>query len=80
MRRPAQVLAGLLDDWTALLTTAVTLETQVQHNVDVAKLKDQIVQAKADLAAEEARMDEERAALDARSQEIQAQNYRLTLD
>ena len=44
------------------------------------KLKDQITQAKADLAAEEARMDEERAALDAQSQLIQAQNYRLMLD
>ena len=79
-RRPAQVLAVLLDTLTALLTTMVTPETQDQHNTDVTKLKDQIAQAKAELAAEEARMDEERAALDARSQEIQAQNYRLTLD
>ena len=65
MHRLAQVLASLLDDWTALLTTAVTPETQVKHNADIAKLKDQIVQAKAHLAAEEARMDEERATLDA---------------
>ena len=79
-RRPTQVLAGLLDDLMALLTIVVTLETQVQHNADVTKLRDQITQAKADLAAEEARMDEERAALDAQSQLIQAQNYRLMLD
>ena len=58
-RRPAQVLADLLDDLTALLTTAVTPETQVQHNADVTKLKGQITQAKADLVAEEARMDDE---------------------
>jgi len=78
--RPAQVLAGLLDTLTTLLTTTVTPETQDQHNADVAKLKDQITQAKADLAAEEARMAEERAALDAQSQKIQAQNYWLMLD
>ena len=60
-RRLAQVLAGLLDALTALLTMAVTPKTQDQHNADVTKLKDQIIQAKADLAAEEARMAEERA-------------------
>ena len=63
-----------------LFRSSVTPETQVQHNVDVTKLRDQITQAKADLATEEARMDEERAALDAQSQLIQAQNYRLMLD
>src|SRR4051812_22680756 len=40
----------------------------------------QIAQAKEDLAAEDVRMAEERAALDAQSQLIQAQNYRLALD
>ena len=39
-RQPAQVLSGLLDAWTTLLTTAVTLETQDQHNVEVTKLRD----------------------------------------
>ena len=62
-RAPAQVLSGLLDAWANLLTTAVTLETQDQHNTEVTKLKDQITQAKEDLAAEEVRMAEERAAL-----------------
>ena len=52
MRRPAQVLSGLLDDWTTLLTTTVTPETQDQHNAEVTELQDQITQAKEDLAAE----------------------------
>ena len=69
-----------MDAWATLLTTAVTPETQDQHNADIAKLKDQITQAKEDLAIEDARMAEERAALDAQSQQIQAQNYRLMLD
>ena len=53
---------------------------QDQHNADVAKLKGQTAQAKENLAAEDTRMAEERAALDAQSQQIQAQNYRLLLD
>ena len=79
-RRPAQVLSGLMDAWATLLTTAVTPETQDQHNADIVKLKDQITHAKEDLATEDARMAEERAALDAQSQQIKAQNYRLMLD
>ena len=50
-----------------MLTTAVTPETQDQHNAEVTELRDQITQAKEDLAAKEARMTEERAALDAQS-------------
>ena len=46
----------------------------------MAKLQDQITQAKEDLAAEETRMAEERAALEAQAQRIQAENYRLLLD
>ena len=46
------------------------MDNRDQHNADVTKLKDQIAQARADLAAEEARMDEERATLDAQSQKI----------
>ena len=80
MRRPAQVLSGLMDASATLLTTVVTPETQDQHNANIAKLKDQITQAKEDLAAEDARLAEERATLDAQSQQIQAQNYRLMLD
>ena len=44
-----------------------------QHNAEIAKVKDQITQAKADLAAENARMATERA-------ELEAQAYRLRLD
>ena len=80
MRWPAQVLSGLLDPWTMLLAIAVTLETQDRHNAEVTKLRDQITQAKEDLAAEETRMVDERAALDAKSQRIQAENYQLMLD
>lgn len=69
-----------MDAWATLLTTAVTPETRDQHNADVAKLKDQITQATEDLGIEDARMAEERAALDAQSQGIQAQNYQLMLD
>ena len=79
-RRPAQVLSGLLDAWTMLLTMTVTPETQDRHNAEVTKLRDQITQAKEDLAAEETGMAEERAALDAQSQRIHAKNYRLLLD
>ncbi len=79
-RRPAQVLSGLMDAWATLLTMAVTPETRDQHNADIARLKDQITQAKEDLAAEEIRMTEERAALDAQAQRIQAENYRLLMD
>ena len=74
-RRPAQVLSGLLDAWTTLLATTVTPGTQDRHNTEVAKLRDQITQAKEDLAAKETRMAEERAALDAQAQRIQAENY-----
>ena len=69
-RQPAQVLSGLMDAWATLLTKAVTPATQDQHNGDIANLKDQITQAKEDLAAEETRMAEERAALDAQAQRI----------
>ena len=44
-----------------------------QHNAEIAKVKDQITQAKADLAAENARMATVRA-------EMEAQAYRLRLD
>ena len=80
MHRPAQVLSGLLDAWMTLLTTTVTPETQDQHNTEVTKLRNHITQAKEDVVAEEARMTKERAALDAQSQQIQAQNYRLMMD
>ena len=56
-----------------LLAAEVDAANQDQHNAQIAKVKDQITQAKVDLAAENARMATERA-------ELEAQAYRLRLD
>ena len=72
VRRPAQVLAVLMDAWATLLTATVTPDTRNQHDAEVARLKEQIAQAKEDLVAEDIRMTEEQAALNAQSQQIQA--------
>ena len=53
---------------------------QDQHNAAITKLRDEIAQAKEELSAENARMAEERTALDAQAQRIQSQSYRLMLD
>ena len=65
VRPPAQVLTDLLDNLTTLLAANVNPANQDQHNTEVAKLRDEIAQAKEDLAAENARMTAERATLDA---------------
>ena len=80
MRPPAQVLTDLLDKLTTLLTAVVYPADQDQHNAVVAKLRDEIAQAKEELNAENARMAEEQAALDAQAQRIQSESYRLMLD
>ena len=72
MRPPAQVLSELFDA-LAVLMAEVNPPDQDVHNTEIAKVKEQITQAKADLAAEDTRMAAERAALD-------AQAYRLMLD
>ena len=72
MRPPAQVLSKLFDALAVLMAEA-NLADQDVHNAEIAKVREQITQAKADLAAENARMTIERAALD-------AQAYRLMLD
>ena len=64
VRLPAQVLSELLEALTTLLTVEVTPLNQAQHNVDMAKLHDEIDQAKEDLNAENTRMAMERAALE----------------
>ena len=69
---PAQVLSDLFDALAVLMAEANPADQDV-HNAEIAKVKEQITQAKADLAAENARMTAERAALD-------AQAYRLMLD
>ena len=56
MRPPAQVLSELLEALATLLTAEVTPVNQAQHNMDVAKLGDEIAQAKEDLNVENTRM------------------------
>ena len=60
-------MSGLLDALATLLTTEVNPDNRDEHNAEVTKLWDQITQAKEDLAAEETKMDDDRAALDAQS-------------
>ena len=72
MRPPAQVLSELFDA-LAVHKAEVNPPEQDVHNMEIAKVKEQITQAKADLAAEDTRMAAERTALD-------AQAYRLMLD
>ena len=72
MRPPAQVLSELFDALAVLMAEANPADQGV-HNPEIAKVKEQITQAKADLAGEDTRMATERAALD-------AQAYRLMLD
>nr|XP_020189043.1 uncharacterized protein LOC109774690 [Aegilops tauschii subsp. strangulata] len=59
---------------------AVNPADQDQHNAAVAKLRDEIAQAKEELNAENARMAKERASLYAQAQWIQSESYRLMLD
>ena len=42
MRLPAQVLSELLDALATLLAAEVTPAIQAQHNVEVAKLRDEV--------------------------------------
>src|SRR3954469_10539615 len=72
VRPPAQVLSDLFDALAALMAEA-NLTDQDAHSAEIAKVREQINQAKADLAAEEVRMAAERATLD-------AQAYKLMLD
>ena len=55
------------------MSAEVDAAARDQHDAEILKLKDQIAQAKADLAAENARMATERA-------ELEAQAYRIRLD
>ena len=65
-RPSAQVLSDLFDALAVLMAEANPADQEV-HNAEIAKVKEQITQAKADLAAENARMTTERAALDAQA-------------
>ena len=55
VRPPAQVLFELLEALATLQTIEVTPANQAQHKVDVAKLRDEIAQAKEVLNDENAR-------------------------
>ena len=72
MHPSAQVLSELFDVLAVLMAEVNPLD-QDAHNTEIAKVKEQITQAKADRAVEDTRMTAERAALD-------AQAYRLMLD
>ena len=62
---PTQVLTELLEDLAPLMGVEVTPGKQEHHKVVVAKLRDEIAQAKEELAAENTRMATEQAVLDA---------------
>ena len=49
---PAQVLSDLFDALATLMAAEVDAAARDQHNAEIAKVKDQITQGKADLAAE----------------------------
>ena len=70
----------LMDKLTTLLTAVVEPADQAQHDVEVAHVREEMVQAKENLAAEEVRMAAERAALDVRAQQLQAETFRLSVD
>ena len=72
VRPSAQVLSDLFDALATLMAEVNPVD-QDAHNAEIAKVKDQITQAKADLAAEDTRIAVEQAALD-------AQAYRIMLD
>ena len=72
MPPPVQVLSDRFDALAVLMAEANPAD-QEAHDVEIAKVREQIVQAKTDLAAEKDRMAAERAALD-------SQAYKLMLD
>ena len=63
-----------------LLMAEVTPANQTQHNMDVAKLCDEIAQAKEDLNTENTKMAMEQASLEREAKRLQAENFHLSLD
>ena len=63
-----------------LLTTEVNPDNRDEHNAEVAKVRDQITQAKEDLAAEDIRMATIRTELEAQAQRVQSESFWLMLD
>ena len=74
------MLIDLMDKLTALLTAVVEPADKAQHDVEVARVREEMAQDKENLAAEEVRMATERAALDARAQQLQVKTFRLLVD
>ena len=66
MRPPAQVLIDLMDKLTALLTATVIPVNKDEHDTEVARVREEIAQAKEALAAKDTRLAMERVALDPR--------------
>ena len=79
VRSPAQVLMNLMDKLTALLTATVVPTNQSEHEAEVAQVRDEIARAKETLAVEDTRLATERATLDVRAQQLQAEAFQLTL-
>ena len=82
---PAEVLTNLLEDLATLMEVEVTPGNQEQHKVDVAKLRDEITQAKVELAAENARMTAERTVLNPKhsgfiSAHVESEHLKQSLD
>ena len=75
MRPPAQVLIDLMDKLRALLTATVIPANKDEHDVEVARVREEIAQAKEALAAEDTRLAIERAALDARAKQLQSEDF-----
>ena len=70
VRPPAQILIDLMDKLTTLLTATVIPANKDEHDTEVARVREEIAQAKEALAAEDTRLGTERAALDARAQQL----------
>ena len=64
-----------MDKLTTLLTAVVEPADKAQHDAEVAHVREEMVQAKENLAAEEVRMAAERAALDVHAQQLQAETF-----
>ena len=70
VRPPAQVMIDLMDKLTTLLTATVIPADKDEHDAEVARVCEEIARAKEALAAEDTRLATERAALDARAQQL----------
>ena len=70
----------LMDRLTTLLTVVVEPADKAQHDVEVARMREEMVRAKENLATEETQLVAERATLDACAQQLQAETFRLSVD